>query len=444
MHLRLSDPWVPVLWAALGVAALLMGGQLPWSIFFLFTGLLLLSGGWTLYAARHVGVGFLRGRLRTTAGGQLEVALFVENTGWLPVPHLRLQDAPGARIGLVAEPLRLSLPVSASATYRLRTRPLRRGRYGLGPLEVRVRDPFGLFEKRWTVEGEEQVTVYPRVLPLRRLPLPLREPFGQAETRRRTLSDPASLAGARPTQPGDAARWIHWKASARRGSLYTKQFDPTAGGEAVLVLDGRRSAYLAAVEANARGPGRAEPGDRGRDDEAVADLLDTACELAAACAQACLRRNMAVGAWIGGEGHAWTPPRTGDAQMGLLLEALASALPGEEALTDVLAELAGQLPAQTALIVLSPRFEPALAAALESLQRAGFGVLAILVTPPRSTAGEPLPGLAGAREPAAEGPGDGLVVRRLAEAGIPACAAGSVADLAARLGGEAGEHVLPR
>ncbi|MBX5465538.1 MAG: DUF58 domain-containing protein [Clostridia bacterium] len=422
-HLRLSDPWLPALWAALGLAALLMGGQLPWSVFYLFTGLLLLSGGWTLYAARHVRVAFVRGRLRTTAGGRLEVGLAVENDGWLPVPRLRLEDAPGARVGLLPAPLLLSLPVSASATYRLRTAPLRRGRYRLGPLEAAVRDPFGLFEHRWRVEGEETLTVYPRVLPLERLSLPLGEPYGQAETRRRNLADPTSLAGARPAQPGDAARWIHWKASARRGMLFTKQFDPTAGGQAVLVLDGRLRAYL---ESAGRVGGR---------EEAPADLFDTACELVAACARAWLGRNMAVGAWIPGQGGTWIAPRAGDAQMALLLEALAAAQPGEEEMAAALGELALELPARTALVVVSPRFDQPLAAALERLQRAGFGLLALLALPRRGTGRDGSLPFAPHRAAAGE-PGPDRLLGDLARAGIPAYAVASVGELAALLGGE--------
>ncbi|MDI3316908.1 MAG: DUF58 domain-containing protein [Bacillota bacterium] len=424
MRLRLNDPWIPLLWAVLGVAALLMGGRLPWSIFFLFTALLLLSGGWTAYAARHVEIELQRGRLRSTAGEQLEVSLAVENAGWLPVPHLALEDVSEAPIGLLSEPLLLSMPVSASATYRLRTRPLRRGRYALGPLEARVRDPFGLFEKRWRVEGQETVTVYPRVLPLGRLPLPLRDPFGQVETRRRILPDPGSLAGARPAQPGDATRWIHWKASARRGSLYTKQFDPTASGQAVLVVDTDRKSYEAAAA------GEVSP-----------DLLDAACELAAASGRLYLRRNVAVGAWVGGPSPLWIPPRTGENQMGFLLEALASASLADGGLEEALAGLGHRLAAQTALIVCSPHLEASTAAALQSLQQDGFGVLVVLVKP---RAGGRAGGRAGEERPRGGPEAAGEVLRRLTEAGVHAYAAASVAELDAQLGGEADARAVLR
>src|SRR5690606_40724979 len=58
-----------------------------------------------------------------------------------------------------------------------------------------------------------------------------RQPFGRVPTRLRAHQDPTSIADVRPMVPGDSPRFIHWKASARRGELHVKEFELRASTE---------------------------------------------------------------------------------------------------------------------------------------------------------------------------------------------------------------------
>jgi len=119
--------------------------------------------------------------------------------------------------------------------YRLRAK--HRGALEFGPVELSSGDLFGLQSRRGTIEQSDWLIVYPKVVPVSALGLPAAHPFGDAKTMRRVAEDPLRIMGVRAYAPGDNPRRIHWKATARRGSLQTKIFDPSAARASAIFLD---------------------------------------------------------------------------------------------------------------------------------------------------------------------------------------------------------------
>ena len=71
--------------------------------------------------------------------------------------------------------------------------------------------------------------VYPKIETLQELGLPAKEPFGELKIRTSLFSDPIKTRSVRDYQPQDRFRDVHWKATARRGELQTKIYDPSTG-----------------------------------------------------------------------------------------------------------------------------------------------------------------------------------------------------------------------
>src|SRR5919201_6216186 len=116
----------------------------------------------------------------------------------------------------------------------------RRGAYTLSEQWLRVGDPFGLIERQApVVAGRTEVIVYPRVVPLRRLGLPLHHPSLDAVSPRSPATDPTRTAGLRDYRPEDPLRLIHWPTTARRGSLQVRVLEPATSLRVSLVLDVR-------------------------------------------------------------------------------------------------------------------------------------------------------------------------------------------------------------
>lgn len=104
-----------------------------------------------------------------------------------------------------------------------------RGYYAIGPVTYMSGDIFTLFTIERTYQDLDTIIVYPEINTLDELALPAKEPFGELKIRRSLFTDPIKTRGIRDYQPRDRFRDVHWKATARRGDLQTKIYDPSTG-----------------------------------------------------------------------------------------------------------------------------------------------------------------------------------------------------------------------
>lgn len=102
-----------------------------------------------------------------------------------------------------------------------------RGQFVFGPTQVRSGDLFGFFNATHTLENFASLLVYPRVVSLEEIGIPPRHLFGDQRVRRQMVTDPSRIVGVRDYRPEDSFRHVHWKATARVGTLQTKVFEPS-------------------------------------------------------------------------------------------------------------------------------------------------------------------------------------------------------------------------
>jgi uncharacterized protein (DUF58 family) len=112
----------------------------------------------------------------------------------------------------------------------------KRGVYEIGPARILAGDLFAFFTRRKQVGHMRTVLVYPRLVPLNSLSLPRRDFFGIPGSQN-PIQDPVYVLGTRDYQPGRPAKYIHWKASARRSSLQEKVLEPTQQEKVLLIVD---------------------------------------------------------------------------------------------------------------------------------------------------------------------------------------------------------------
>lgn len=180
-------------------------------------------------------------RLFFDTEGSVEIRL--RNVGRLPTATLQVEDTvpsvltDGARF--VLSPVR----AGRSVTMRYRLLGRQRGRFHVGPLEVRLRDPFGIAARRHRFGMTDTVTVYP---PVWRLPagLPLSGMVGTGgEGKPRPLATGEELANVREYVRGDDLRKVHWRSTAHRGKLMVRQDEAPQNPRATLVLDVRADGH---------------------------------------------------------------------------------------------------------------------------------------------------------------------------------------------------------
>jgi uncharacterized protein (DUF58 family) len=126
----------------------------------------------------------------------------------------------------------------------------RRGIYSQEAFRIVTRFPFGFLQKARRVDLKSEALVYPSVEPTRDFFEILPGMQGALESLAKGRGQ--DLYALRDYQPRDSSRHVHWKASARLGSLMVREFTREDDCRVVLVLDPHMSAGLAAKEADAR------------------------------------------------------------------------------------------------------------------------------------------------------------------------------------------------
>ncbi|WP_193777480.1 DUF58 domain-containing protein [Streptomyces sp. E5N298] len=180
---------------------------------------------------------------RVPAGSEARVHLRVDNVSRLPTGLLMLQDRVpyvlGPRPRFVLD--RVEPGGRREVSYRVRSDL--RGRYPLGPLQLRLTDPFGLCELTRDFSSYDTLTVIPRVeaLPPVRLS---GEAKGYGEGRQRSLA----LAGDDDVIPrgyryGDDLRRVHWRSTARYGELMVRREEQPQRARCTVLLDTRVVAF---------------------------------------------------------------------------------------------------------------------------------------------------------------------------------------------------------
>ena len=181
-------------------------------------------------------------------GEEVPVKIAVSNQSRLPVAWLQVREMTphNLRSGTeVNEALELAAGESAELNYTVRAQ--RRGYYQVGPMELLTGDIFGFREDKGTFRSDF-ITIYPRILPIERLRLPSRLPFGTLPSKQRLYADPARPMGVRNFRSGDSLRQINWKvsgryASAANGGLMVKTLEPAISLETLILLDLDREAF---------------------------------------------------------------------------------------------------------------------------------------------------------------------------------------------------------
>ncbi|WP_411105986.1 DUF58 domain-containing protein [Streptomyces sp. cmx-4-9] len=180
---------------------------------------------------------------RVPAGSEARVQLRMDNVSRLPTGLLMLQDRVpyvlGPRPRFVLD--RVEPGGRREVSYRVRSDL--RGRYRLGPLQLRLTDPFGLVELTRSFSAHDTLTVIPRTEPLPAVRL-TGESSGYGDGSRRSLA----LAGDDDVIPrgyrrGDDLRRVHWRSTARYGELMVRREEQPQRSRATVLLDTRRLAF---------------------------------------------------------------------------------------------------------------------------------------------------------------------------------------------------------
>ncbi|MDR7520309.1 MAG: DUF58 domain-containing protein [Armatimonadota bacterium] len=171
--------------------------------------------------------------LAASAGGRF---LVVED-GW-----------PGARGRALVEHVAPGMPATATITVT----PPQRGRYPVGPVEIASRGLLGLYHARRRLRADGHIVIWPQIRPVPTQVLSVLAPALDGQQSAGRSRQPDDLYGVREYQPGDSLARVHWRSSARRGTLVTREYQQAQAPDVTIVVDLDRRQSPARLDAAVR------------------------------------------------------------------------------------------------------------------------------------------------------------------------------------------------
>jgi uncharacterized protein (DUF58 family) len=324
-------------------------------------GLLVAAYLWARAMARHVsGTRQLR-YAAAQVGDEIEELITLGDASDLPVlwaEFVDRSDLPGYAVASVR-----AADGHSSIQWRAHAICARRGLFMLGPWELRLGDPFGIFLVRQVYTRPQSLLVYPPLAALPDYLLPHRATVGDHRPLHQPLpAETINAISTRPYSPGDPLRHIHWRTTARRDAPYAKLFEPEATSTVWLIPDFDPAAHLHVEEDSTE---------------------ETMVLLAASLAAQLLRARLSVGLLARTDALHVVLPRHGQPHLWQILQALAPLHPPAHAqpLAQTLAEGQALISARDLLIILTPSLAPEWPRALKQVARRRGGAEAILLDP---------------------------------------------------------------
>ncbi|MCA9974000.1 MAG: DUF58 domain-containing protein [Anaerolineales bacterium] len=327
---------------------------------------------------------------RAFFGETVTVTLRIRNDNRLAMPWVQVNESVATQLRqtqVVSDVVSLAAWDTAELAYQIKA--ARRGYYQIGPLRLTSSDLFGLLPEQYGILPADYLTIYPRIIPLAKLGLPSRLPFGTIASRQRLFEDPARPMGVREYRSGDSLRQINWKVSAHTRDLVVKTLQPAISLETAVLLNLHTPDY------------------RRRDRQTY---VEWAIQLAASLAAHLVDQRQAVGLLTNGidplVGQAGgprfdeasgrllldetaaaplpppIPPRNGRAHLMKILERLARIEGGETvALADWVGAASTGLSWGVTILAITPRGDERTCHSLHRLVRAGFNPVLMVVEP---------------------------------------------------------------
>ena len=384
---RLSHVWFDM--AALLIAVgLLVRQRAPFALAACLLTVIPIAWWWKRAALRRLEYERRFDKRRAFPGETFEMTMRITNRKLLPLSWLEVSDQVPTALPLVEGELapthlpsvgRLDAALSLRWYERVNRRHelacTARGIYTLGPVDLRSGDIFTLFETQERRGNRDRLVVYPRIWPLEEIGLPSKELFGERKARRRLLGDPLRTVGIRDYHPEDSLRHVHWKATAHRGALQVRVFEPTTTLSLVILLN------VATFEHHWQGY--------------IPELLERAISVAGSVATWAVGQKYKVGLVANGsmrfsDQPIRVPPGRSPGQLAAILEILAAVTSfATSSIQDLLRSESPRLPWGATLVVVTAIVTDELAAAILRLREAGRRMALI------SLADEPPPQLEG-------------------------------------------------
>ena len=180
---------------------------------------------------------------RTPVGQPATIVLRVTNRGEQRSGLLQLDDSVPHVLGQHARFVVDRLAPGASVELSYEVKSALRGRFAIGPLRLKLSDPFGLVERSRGFAATDILTFVPVVHPLPGVGLGGAYSTGGESSSRSVSIQGEDDAATREFRSGDDLRKVHWRSTARIGKLMVRREEQPWQTRSAMLLDTRGTAH---------------------------------------------------------------------------------------------------------------------------------------------------------------------------------------------------------
>ena len=333
VKIRLRVGWVPVIAFILFIVQQFLPGRVQMTLS------IILGAGWLVsyYWARSLASGVRLDRESrfgwNQVGDVFEEKVTLRNKGLFPALWLEIQD----HSTLIGHSISVGTGIEGKSSRRWTKRTVcgQRGEYQLGPTELDLGDPFGLYQVKVKYNLYRTFVVSPPVIPL---PMQIRISSGRAMhdhsfANRHTEKSTVSI-NTRLFAPGDTLHRVHWLTTARLDEPHVRQYENIhASNTCWIILDLNQSVHSSSGEN---------------------DSLENSIVTAVSLADRFLKDGLAVGLLTDGDRFLMVPPEKGIGQLRQIQRGLAVIEGGAKPLKQVMLQSWARLQNENNLVIITP------------------------------------------------------------------------------------------
>jgi uncharacterized protein (DUF58 family) len=176
---------------------------------------------------------------KLSLGAQNRIALRITSRARRPIELTVRDEPPLMFVGAMEAIQTQTLPPLDTTELTYHVRPLRRGDYRFGDINLRWDSPMGFYIRQAVIPASAPVKVYPNLREIQKYELLARRDqvaeMGFHSVRQR--GEGTAFESLRDYRQGDPYRGINWKATARRGKPISTDYEPERSQRVLIALD---------------------------------------------------------------------------------------------------------------------------------------------------------------------------------------------------------------
>ena len=222
------------------VFAMFQGGFVSWFLFYSFLPFILVPILLRFSSFERLKVNRRIKHKEYLFGERIEVEITIKRDGFMPLLYIMIEDQVPERLKVQLDNQHKCVRFPfwrKKITFSYSIPAAVRGEHDFNSVKLTTGDFLGFYTKVQEVTCFSRLLVYPQYEKAAFKNFEALYEQGQRHLSVRNFNETTNITGVRPYIPGDRMSWIHWKATAKKNEIMTKEYEDSKNQDIVILLD---------------------------------------------------------------------------------------------------------------------------------------------------------------------------------------------------------------